>query len=223
MFYNLLPVSTATILLELQYFAPIQYYTKLLAYANIQIEQHENYSKGSFRNRCHIATANGAIALSIPLKKGKNQQTNIRAIGIDNTTNWQLSHWRSIATAYGKSPYFEYYQDDLKAFFETSFDTLFDCCWAAQQLVLELLQFEPPIVLTNSFVKNPEGLLDFRNKIRPKSYLEPQDEHFVPTPYPQVFADRLPFLPNLSILDMLFCAGPEALHYLQQSISTKAL
>jgi len=115
-----------SILLEVQYLAPIQYYTKFVKYANVFLEQHENYRKGSFRNRCCIATANGVIALTIPLLKGKHQQANIKEVSIDNSKNWQLMHWRSIQTAYGNSPFFEYYKDDFKLIYQKKYDLLFN-------------------------------------------------------------------------------------------------
>mgnify|MGYP000630726135 FL=1 len=106
-----------SILLELQYLGPVQYYSKFLKFESVVIEQHENYRKGSFRNRCIIASANGTVSLSIPLLKGKHQQTNIQSVAIDNHGKWQLMHWRSIQTAYGNSPFFDYYKDDFKALF----------------------------------------------------------------------------------------------------------
>ncbi len=207
----------ASILLEIQYLAPVQYYTKLLKYPKITIEQHENYRKGSFRNRCCIATANGVLPLSIPLQKGKNQQTNIREIKIDNTNNWQLMHWRSICTAYGKSPFFEYYQDELFPIYENKKDFLFDFCLEAQAIVLEILQFSPAIKLSELYQKEVDiSTLDFRNKLLPKNYQNTEDPHFKEIPYLQVFGDRLGFLPNLSILDLLFCTGTEALSYIHK-------
>ena len=207
------------ILLEVQYFATVQYFSKLLHYPQVYIEQQENYRKGSFRNRCCIATANGILALSVPLQKGKHQQANIQQVKIDNSTNWQLEHWRSLATAYGKSPYFEYYKDELEVFYTTPFEYLSDCCWAAQELILELLQFSPTISPTTRFEKSPadSSTLDFRNQILPKNYQNQVDPNFKIVPYPQLFTDRLGFLPNLSILDLLFCTGPESLIYLDRS------
>jgi len=207
-----------SILLEVQYLAPIQYYTKFVKYANVFLEQHENYRKGSFRNRCCIATANGVIALTIPLLKGKHQQANIKEVSIDNSKNWQLMHWRSIQTAYGNSPFFEYYKDDFKLIYQKKYDLLFNFCLDLQELVLNSLQLTAPIHLSDSFVKETgAGQVDFRNQILPKNYLKPNDIHFESSEYPQVFEDRHGFLPNLSILDLLFCTGAEATSYLMMS------
>jgi hypothetical protein len=204
---------------ELPYWGTIQFYTKHLLYKTVCIEQFENYRKGSFRNRTSIATANGVLALSIPLAKGKHQQTSIKAVEIDNSLNWQLQHWRSIKTAYGNSPYFEYYGEDIKALYEKKYDLLFDFCLEAHNLMLELLNLPAELTFTESFQKVVDSqYIDARNAILPKNYTKMLDIHFNPIAYPQVFEDRHGFLPNLSILDLLFCAGPEAISYLQMSI-----
>ena len=209
----------ASILLEVQYLGPIQYYTKFLKYPTVVLEQHENYRKGSFRNRCCIATANGVVALSIPLLKGKHQQAGIRTVQIDNRQPWQLMHWRSIQTAYGSSPFFEYYKDDLLLIYQKKYDLLFDFCLDLQELVLNSLQLTPVVELSSEFVKDTAGTpIDFRNQILPKHYQDSLDDAFEPSPYPQVFEDRHGFLSNLSILDLLFCTGPEAIYYLQMSL-----
>ncbi|BDS15082.1 WbqC family protein [Aureispira anguillae] len=208
-----------SILLEIQYLGPIQYYSKFVKYPNLYIEQHENYRKGSFRNRCCIATANGVVPLSIPLLKGKHQQANIRTVAIDNSKNWQTIHWRSIKTAYGNSPFFEYYQDDFSLIYQKKYDLLFDFCLDLQELVLNSLQIAPSIQYTTAFNKaTDETVTDFRNCILPKNYTAPKDSDFKIIPYPQVFEDRLGFVANLSILDLLFCTGPEAIYYLQMNI-----
>jgi len=215
---NLTTMNTA-ILIEVQYLGTVQYYSKFLKYHSVYLEQHENYRKGSFRNRCYIATANGVIPLSIPLLKGKHQQASIQSVKVDNSKNWQTLHWRSIKTAYGSSPFFEYYQDDFEALYNKDYVLLFDFCLDLQELVLNSLQITPSVQFTKTFIKETtDDLLDFRNCILPKNYSKSKDLNFTPTPYPQVFEDRLGFVSNLSILDLLFCTGPEALYYLQTSI-----
>ncbi|MGH1337578.1 MAG: WbqC family protein [Aureispira sp.] len=208
-----------SILLELHYLGSLPYYSKLLLYPQVWIEQKENYRKGSFRNRCYIATANGVLPLSIPLLKGKHQQASITEVAIDNHSNWQQQHWRSIKTAYGNSPFFDYYAADLIQLYQQPYHSLFDFCWAAQVLLLELLTMAPSIALTTSYETTPpEAVIDFRHQLLPKNYVDYQDSDYFPLPYPQVFEDRQGFLPNLSILDLLFCTGPEAPALLMQCI-----
>lgn len=207
------------ILIELQYLGNIQYYSKLISYTKVYLEYHENYRKGSFRNRCHIATANGILGLSIPLLKGKNQQMNIQKVQIDNRQTWQVQHWRSICTAYGNSPFFEFYEDALSNMYAKKYDLLFDFCFDFQKLILQLLSLSVQVEFTPEFWHTaPDGILDFRQQIRPSTYQDEQDPYFVASPYPQVFEDRHGFIPNLSILDLLFCTGPESYNYLSMSV-----
>jgi hypothetical protein len=212
-----------SILLELHYAGPIQYYTKLLTYNTVFLEQMENYSKGSFRNRMYIATANGILCLSIPLVKGKHQQADIRTVDIDYSQDWRQVHWRSIQTAYGSAPFFEYYAGPIIQFYEKKYEKLFDLAIDFQKMMLNFLKLTANIEFTSTFERDPpEGVLDFRNQISPKYYQQAAlyDASFLPRPYPQLFEDRYGFLPNLSILDLLFCTGPEAQRYLANSVKT---
>jgi hypothetical protein len=209
----------APILLELHYLGSLPYFSKFLLHPTVLLEQHENYRKGSFRNRCVIATANGPLALSIPLLKGKHQQASIRSVRIDNRPDWKLQHWRSIKTAYGNSPFFKYYSEPLKDLYEQPHTHLFDFCFVVQELVLQLLQLQPSLQLSDAYAPTPApNVLDFRHQLLPKNYADYQDAHYTPLSYPQVFEDRQGFMPNLSILDLLFCTGPEAPAHLLQCI-----
>ena len=209
------------ILLELQYFPPIQYFSKFLLYPNIVIEQHENYSKGSYRNRCHIAGPNGLQRLSIPLLKGKNEQQNIRQVKIAYHQVWQNAHWNGIKTAYGNAPYFDYYADEIKVFYEKNYEFLFDLNWDILQALLVLLSIEANIQLSHNFQKTvPTTYFDGRNSIFPKKHRQKEDKLFNKVAYPQVFEEKHGFIPNLSILDLLFCHGPEAAMYLESTINS---
>ncbi len=215
-------IMNSAILLEIQYWAPIQYFSKSLLYPNIYIEQKEHYVKRSFRNRSHIITANGVLCLSIPLVKGKHQQKDIRDVQIDYSENWQQVHWRSIRTAYGRAPFFDYYAESLVQFYEKKYDLLFDFNINLQNFILNTLGLPAQVAFTDTYQKEEEleAVLDFRNKINPKTAPSAAewDSQFQVAYYPQVFEDRHGFIPNLSILDLLFCTGPEATLYLQQSI-----
>lgn len=215
--------ESMAVLLEVQYLAPVQYYSKFIKYPIVLIEQHENYAKGSFRNRCIISMSDGVHQLSIPLQKGKNQQSPVKEVKIDYTQNWQVQHWRSIKTAYGGSPFFEFYEDRLIRFYENNFVFLFDYCIEFQIEILKLLKIKSEIRFTESYQKNPLNILDLRNFINPKNYSRSKgaDPDFDPVQYPQVFEDRLGFLENLSIMDLLFCTGPEAALILQQSVKNE--
>ncbi len=208
-----------TILLELQYLPPIQYFTKFFHYENVVIEQHENYSKRSYRNRCHIATANGVHRLSVPLKKGKNEQQPIRKVKIDYAVDWQKNHWAAILSAYSNAPFFEHYEMYFRPFFINRTEFLFDYNLELLKTILMLLGFKQTPDLTTEFQKETSDLVvDFRNKIVPKKQSKIDDPDFKASKYAQVFEEKNGFISNLSILDLIFCTGPQAAYYLENSI-----
>ena len=197
----------------------MQWFSKLVT-GNAVIEQCENYMKGGYRNRCHIIAANGLLALSIPLLKGKNRQTSIREVGISYSDNWQKMHWQSIQSAYGNAPFFEFYADELKVHYEKETASLFDFNLGLIQTILELIGVDDTcIAFSDSFEKKPV-LLDFRNGISPNKNKQIPDEHFEAMEYAQVFLEKHGFVENVSILDLLFCAGPEAIIVLEGSYLT---
>ncbi len=207
-----------TALMELHYLPNVRYFSKLAHYPLVYIEQHEHYQKGSFRNRCYIAGANGPLRLSVPLVQGKNERQPIRDVRIAYREHWQQQHWQSIRSAYGSAPFFEYYAEYLRPFFETRYDFLFDLSWALLQALAELIPVEGNLLLTESYHgKPPEGWAWLRDTIHPKPQREKPDPLFLPLPYPQVFEEKHGFLPNLSILDLLFCTGPQSAVLLEQS------
>ncbi|MBK7873195.1 MAG: WbqC family protein [Saprospiraceae bacterium] len=208
------------ILLELQYFPPVQYFTKLLHYDTIYIEAQEHYQKGSYRNRCEIAGANGILRLSIPLEKGKNEQQSIQEVRIAYHEPWQAHHWESIQSAYGNAPFFLHYADNIQPFYEKHYTLLWDWNWDLLKTIAQLVGIQSDIKFTNEYQKiAPPEMLDIRNAIHPKAHRRQHDNCFKAIRYPQVFEEKHGFLPNLSILDLLFCTGPEALSILHSSFA----
>ena len=203
-------IPRQTMLVELHYLPCIQYMSKLVSFPEVCIERQENYQKGSFRNRCTIAYPNGPLTLSIPLKKGKNEQLSITKTAIANGQPWQKKHWAAIRSAYGKSPFFEHYADDLEVIFKTKFDFLFDFNLVLLEKIMDLLQISTKLSFTASYDISVQSSLDLREKINPKAHKLSPDPAFNPKRYPQVFEEKTGFLPNLSVLDLLFCCGPEA-------------
>jgi hypothetical protein len=202
-----------TSLLSSAYCAPIQWFQKLNRYDAVVIEQHDNFLKQTFRNRCVIATANGTQTLTIPVEKSDGDKCLMRDIRISDHGNWRRLHWNALATAYGDSPFFDYYADDLRPFYEQRFAFLLDFNMQMTAKLCELLDITPNISLSEEYVKDVEsGVDDFREVIRPKHPMP--DADFIPKPYYQVYAQRHGFIPNLSILDLLFNMGNEALFYL---------
>jgi hypothetical protein len=161
----------------------------------------------SFRNRSLIAGANGIISLSIPLLDGRDQKMKIRDVRIDNRKKWQSQHWKSIESSYNRSPWFEHYRDGLTTLYGQKTEFLFDWNLRCFEWTLEKLGMDVSTSLTESFSKYPDlsSQIDRRNQILPKNYFLSD-----PVRYRQVFEERLGFLPNLSILDLLFCEGKNA-------------
>lgn len=203
-----------TALLSTTYFGPIQWYQKLCRYSHVLIEQHESFIKQTYRNRCLIATTQGIQALIVPVK-APTAQPEVERMGvlISDHGNWRHQHWQALQSAYGDSPFFEYYEDDLRPFFtEHNWEYLVDYNEAICQKMCELLDIHPHISRTSSFIAQPLDIIDFRTAIHPKH--PAADPDFTSRPYYQVFSQKHGFLPNLSILDLLFNMGPESILYL---------
>ena len=199
-----------SIILELHYLPSIQYFSKLFAFKEVQIEQHEHYLKGSYRNRCHIAGVNGILRLTIPLKKGKNEKQPIREVQIAYHEDWQRQHWVSICSAYGNAPFFDFYADGLKPFYHKPYTYLFNFNLALLHWLYDILSPTATLTFSNKYEKNhPDYMVDLRNVISPKSQRQKPDPFFKKISYSQVFTEKNGFLANLSILDLLFCTGPQ--------------
>ncbi len=203
-------VQKKVAVVETQYFPSIVFFYNIINCDALQIEAYENYQKGSYRNRCHIVTAQGIQVLSVPLKKGKNAKMPIREVEIAYDFDWQKQHRESIKTAYGSAPFWEHYAPVVLSFFDKKPQFLFDLNFDILKTILKLLKLDPivDLKLTDSFIednqKNEKGDVDLiflKNKILPKSNTEGVVR------YPQIFEDRLGFVPDLSILDLIFCAG----------------
>lgn len=191
------------LLIEIQYFPSIVWCSAIWKERQVFLDASEHYQKGGLRNKCFIAGPNGIQRLSIPLVKGKHQQTPIREVKISYEEPWQRQHWRSILAAYGNAPYFTHYSADIQRLFQQKWEYLFDLNQEIIQLILcQKLKWEGSFGLEKEYFKPeewPKGT-DGRNKLHLAS----------PLPYPQVFQERHGFLAGLSILDLLFCCGKTA-------------
>ena len=210
------------VLLSTAYLAPIQYFTKLVSFQQIYIEYCESYLKQSYRNRAVILAANGSLQLSIPVADGPRAKGPIRDLKLSYDQPWQLMHWRGISSAYNSSPFFEYYADDLAPFFhEKKWKYLFDFNLEIQNAILKAINLDVTIKPTLDYYPQgeaPETTDDFRYTIHPKQQKQESDPHFFPAPYTQVFNEKWGFVPNLSILDLLFNEGPETISHLRSCI-----
>ena len=236
-------------LLSTTYFGPVQWYQKLNRHRCI-MEQHDNFVKQTYRNRCVIASANGPQTLTVPIERYDGMKCAMRDIRISDHGNWRHLHWQALVSAYGETPFFEYYADDIRPFFEEHrWKYLLDFNLDITHTLCSLLDVRPDLTLSDHSIAADETLcggggldgaaagfggavkgldgaveglggsssacslfVDYRDAIRPKHPLP--DAEFEARPYYQVRAQRHGFLPNLSVLDLLFNEGPEGIFYL---------
>ncbi|WP_210487172.1 WbqC family protein [Rufibacter aurantiacus] len=200
------------LLTELHYNPSILYFQKAFEADELLFEAHEHYQKQSYRNRCHILTAQGVVPLSVPVVKG-NSKTLMTELEIDYSQRWMDIHWRTIQSAYGNAPFFEFYADYLKDIYDQKPALLFQLNMDLMKLFVKFLKLKKPLGLTQTYVKTYEApVLDWRGELHPKK--EPDNLRLMP--YRQVFGKQ--FAINLSILDLLFNLGPEASIYLQNPV-----
>ena len=197
-------------LLSTTYFGPVQWYQKLHRAEYVQIEQWESFQKQTYRNRCLIATTQGVQALTVPVVRGETSL--IKDLRISDHGNWRHLHWNALQSAYGESPFFEYYQDDIRPFYEKHWTFLLDFNEEIRLKVCELIDIQPQVSLTEEFSSTVNGSIDFRSAINPKHPVV--DPDFEARPYYQVYQQKHGFLANLSVLDLLFNMGPESIFYL---------
>ena len=197
-----------TLLIENHYFPCAEWVRMSFAYSYIKIEACESYQKNSFRNRCVIAGSNGLMNLSVPLQKGRDQKASYRDIRIAWQDNWQVQHWRSIVSCYNRAPYFEYYAQHVENLLQKRFDFLFDLNLEILNWLQKTFKIPGEIGLTDQYLTTAGADTDdFRNYWKPSGFQESAGD--APR-YFQLFEDRIGFQPNLSVLDVLFCAGPRA-------------
>ena len=174
------------------------------------IEVFDTYHKQTYRNRCLVMTANGVESLSVPVVKVNGNHTMTKDVVISYKEHWQQIHRRCLESAYKASPYFDHYYDTLKPIFETRFERLIDLNDTALKAVLKMLKVNKETVHTTDYVKVVED--DYREAFSPKATVDAQQFQ----EYYQVFNNKFPFTPDLSVLDLVFNEGPEAITYLDK-------
>ena len=192
-------------LLPIAYLGPIEYYAFLIQKKEITFESQEHFIKQSIRNRCNIATANGIQTLSIPKERKSSSKTIISKINISKNHNWQKEHFNAIQFAYNSSPFFEYYKDEFEEIYVKNQYNLFDFNLSLTKKMLKLLKTNKEIKITSKYLHIFEGN-DLRNYQFRSNRI---------SLYPQVFQEKNEFIPNLSILDLIFNIGPESTEYLK--------
>ncbi|RCH55887.1 hypothetical protein DJ568_03805 [Mucilaginibacter hurinus] len=192
------------------YLPPIAYFTEFNIYRpNIWIEREEHFPKQTYRNRANIYSPDGVLSLVVPVIKGSKNHTKIKDVKISYDFRWQRMHWMSLQACYRRSAYFEYYEDEFAPFYENKFDYLFDYNQQMLDLLLRLLKIKTELQFTETYEPLYPHAADFRSSIHPK-----KESDLAQKPYFQVFEERGGFLKNLSIADLLFNQGPQAINYL---------
>lgn len=219
--YNLLNfIFFMNYIIENQLFPCIDFIKILVKAKHIRIDAYEHFQKMSFRNRFIIAGANGLVNLTIPVAGGREQRTLITDIEINANTNWAIKHWRSISSAYSKAPFFDFYADEIKTMLFNEDKNLFNFNCFIINKISKLLTINCHIDFTDEYIMPnlalAKGEIDYRNTLLPRNF-QVNRENWRPK-YSQVFEERLGFQPNLSILDLLFCEGPNSINLLEKSV-----
>ncbi|MEF9930986.1 MAG: WbqC family protein [Bacteroidales bacterium] len=208
-----------TCLLSTAYFPPIEYFIAIANSNATLIELEETYQKQSYRTRCHINSGNGLLVLTVPVLRDKgDHKIPIKEIKIDYSKPWVLQHKRAIEAAYMSSPFFEYYVDDIFPVLDKKEPSLFNLNSSIISAIISLIGLKNNISFTDNYIKTQnEGILDLREQIHPKyrgaSLLQKME---IEKPYYQVFTNKQGFIPNLSILDLLFNEGPNSISFLKR-------
>jgi hypothetical protein len=197
------------LLISTAYLPPVEFFSLISDADVIFIEKEENYIKQSYRNRCYILSAHGPQLLSVPVYLGSVHKTLIKDIRIDYSKRWQQVHLRAMTASYNSSPYFEFYFESIEKIISENHEYLVDLNMALTEKILQILKIKKSILYSSVFEPIDNNPYDFRYKITPK-----KKTSFPQKPYIQVFDTGKGFVPNLSIVDLIFNMGPEAIRYM---------
>lgn len=196
-----------SLLIDLHYLPSIEYFILLKNFNHIELEQYEHYVKQSYRNRCFINTAQGVQMLVVPVTH-KSGKTILKDVQLDNSIRWRNNHWRTLESAYRKAPYYEHYAEDLNKIIVTPHHFLVDLNLGLLSFCLKNLRLRPELTVSMTYQQTtPPGYVDHRAVIQAKIPYSSR-KVYQAAPYYQVFGNQ--FVPNLSVVDLLFCAGPIA-------------
>lgn len=204
------PHNEHTVILSSLYLAPVEYYATLFHCKKAVIEVHDNHQKQSYRNRCVIAGANGPLTLTIPVEKPSTAKCKTKDIRISDHGSWRHLHWNAIISAYNSTPFFQYYEDEFRPFYEKKFEYLFDFNEQLRLLIFKLAGLNTPVAHSTDykFEINSNTETDLREFFHPKKKID-----YKTPEYYQVFYEKHGFIPNLSIIDLLFNLGNETRLY----------
>ncbi len=200
----------STLLIEPHYLGSLEYYVLLSQFTEVQFEVNDSFPKQTYRNRAYFLTSNKIQSLVVPVKFSNGLPT--KEVTVDYSQRWIKDHWGAFYSAYGKAPFYEYFADDFRRLWENETKYLVDLNLKFNEFVFKVLQLSINVRLTESFEKKCQN--DFRNVVSPKKSFTDR-KIYQPSPYPQLFGDT--FAPNLSIVDLIMCEGPNAAQILTNS------
>jgi len=198
------------VVLPMFYLPPVAYFAELNKHkTDILIDKEEHFIKQTYRNRAHIYSPDGILALTVPVVKGAKVHTKAKDVKISYDFNWQRMHWMGLQNCYRRSAYFEFYEDSFAPFYHMRYDNLFDYNLEQLKLVIKLLKIKAEFKFTEDYEVSYSERIDLRLSLNPKKNTQIDQK-----PYFQLFEERHGFLNNLSIVDLLFNQGPQAINYL---------
>lgn len=214
------------VLLNTAFCPPVEYFALMAKEmtatrkALVYIEACENYQKQSYRNRCHFYSDTGRQALSFPIVHidGSHNNIPITEVEVDYSSGWVVRHERAIVSAYRTSAYFEYYADEFFAILDSRPGTLFSLNWSLTEFFIAKTGLYVDMRRTEDFCPFGSEMygVDYRGKIHPKKENAILHELQLEKPYFQVFSGKYGFIPNLSIMDLLFNEGPDSILWLKE-------
>lgn len=204
------------LLIDLHSFGSIKYYLTLIQYHKLRFELYEHFHKGSYSTRYYLAGPQGKMLLTIPVIHGARDRTPLRDIRIAYRDRWQMIHWRTLTSAYRRSPWFEFYEPELRGLYERPYEYLMDWNRDAFGLLSKWLGVSWDISFTDGYLPRypEESMVDARPLVMPRAGREAMAQ-MPPLRYHQVFQDRTGFIPDLSLLDLLFAEGKRTLSRLE--------
>lgn len=209
-------MTSRSLLLSSSYFPPVHYMALAVDAEKLYIEKEENYIKQSYRNRCHILSANGPLSLSVPVLLGSFHKTPIKDIRIDYSKRWQQIHLGAIISSYRSSPYYEFYFEKISDVILRRDEFLLDLNMNSLEVAMSIAGITSEVEYTREFSAAVRSTNDFRYTISPK--IKDAEKKFSFSEYHQVFSDRFEFVPALSIIDLIFNSGPDTNKILSDTI-----
>jgi len=188
----------------LYYFPSVYTFVDLIYDPNISFDSEMSFKRSSYRNRMIIAASNGPIQLSIPVVGGRSIKLKYKEVEIDYKSNWQRDHFRTLSTAYGNSPFFMFYKDELEILYQKKPCFLYEWNLLCLSWAFKKMKIDNKLV-NEFFHENEKDQTSFVDLYSPQNFNRLPTE--ISVTYNQVFKDKTGFLPNLSVLDLLFNEG----------------